>query len=195
MNTGTPAGSAQHEPLPSAGSHQHAPITVNSGPAAVLDASGTFLSRMAHFSPQQAQTAAVLVLTLFVCAVLGWQMYAGRQVQAETLGLVIRSMESESEKNRAANASEFSQNRASFSAEARSNREAFADNTKLTIASHQKLAQELGKLEQVVSGLNSAIVDLRKKLPPEETSHTAPPPRSTGPRDGTANSHPPARGS
>lgn len=180
-------GSATHPvPGPQTGSQTHQPIQVNTGPAATLDAAGSFLSKISGFSPQQAQTAAVLVLTLVICSLLGWQMWAGRQVQAETLALVIRSMEMESEKNRAANAVEFERNRATFASEGKANREAFADNTKLTVASHQKLAQELGKLEQVVTGLSGAVTELKKKLPPEEVSvYTAPRPHATGPRDGS----------
>ena len=154
--------SAQHVPLP-----PPAPVVVNTGPGAIADAAGTFVGRMAHFTPQQAQTASLMVLTLFVCVILGYQLYSHQQIQAETLGLVIRSMESEAEKNRAANTAEFERNRGAFAAEAKANRDAISDNAKMTIASHQKLSIELGKLEQVVSGLSATIADLRKKLPPQ----------------------------
>ncbi len=132
-------------------------INVQTGPAAVADAAGNFLSKISGFSPQQAQTVAALLLTLFICAVLGYLIYSARMSQSETLALIIRSMESESEKNRAANAAEFEKNRA-----------ALADSTKMTLQSHQKLSVELGKLEQVVSGLATTINNLQRKIPAPE---------------------------
>ena len=182
------SGTAPDLPLPPPhpGSQTHTPVTVNAGgAAATIDAAGSFLSRLSGFNEKQAQTVAVLVLTLVVCTLLGWQLYSGRQIQAETLAIVIRSMESEAEKNRAANAVEFERNRATFTQESKANRDALADTTKLSIASHQKLAQELGRIEQVVSGLVVAINELKKKLPPEEVNvYTVPRPRLTGPREG-----------
>ena len=163
------------------------PVVVNTGPAAVADAAGSFITRMAHFTPQQAQTASVLVLILFVCSMMGYQFFMAHNAQAETLALMIRSMESESEKNRTTTQMEFERNRNNFANEAKANREAFAENTKLTIASHQRLSTELGKLEQVVTTLSTSISDLRKKIPPHEDEVVAPHPRLKVLRDAEPN--------
>lgn len=162
-NPGTPPGSATHQPLPQP---QPTQVIVHPGVGGAIDAGGNFLQKVSGFNPQQAQTVAVIVLTLFVCGILGYMLWSGQRSQAETLAIVIRSMESESEKNRMAISVEFDRNRQSFERESKASREAVDNTGKLTLASHQALSRELGKLEAGLSELKMAITTLRMKLPP-----------------------------
>ena len=157
-------------PEPAPGTATHPVLTVNSGTAGAIAAGESFISKLAHFSPQQGVMLLALALTLFVC----YLTVDGRAHSSETMAMFIRSMESENErtraanageaeKNRTVNAAEFERNRAIFAAEAKSNRDSFAENTKLTIASHQKLSQELGKLEEIMKMLSESVNAFKKK--------------------------------
>lgn len=184
-------GTAPHQnapPAPPAAPAQN--IIVTGGIPAAVEAGGNLLTKVSGFTPQQAQTAAVLVLTLFMCGILGYQMWSGQRSQAETLSLVIRSMESESEKNRAANAIEFERNRLAFERESKLSRDAISDTGKLMLTSHQKLAQEMGRFESTMGRIDGtmgelkvAITALRQKLPPQEDGEICPLPRPVGSGD------------
>jgi septal ring factor EnvC (AmiA/AmiB activator) len=130
-------------------------------------------------SAEQQRGVVVLVLTGFLLWLVYDSLAANRVSEAERNAMVMRVVESEGEKNRRA-------------ADEASNRAATAVNesTKLIVASHQRLAVELGKFEQRVADLTAAnakleqrlaelsaeLAALRKKLPPSEVQ-AAPAPR------------------
>lgn len=123
-------------------------------------------------SAEQQRGFVALVLTGFLL----WMAYdavtAGRRAEGERTIMMLRAFESEGEKNR----------------------RAADDASKLIIASHQKLAVELGKLEARVADstrqnqqleariaeLSGVVTELRKKLPPSEVN-AAPAPRMKPP--------------
>lgn len=159
----TPPGSATHHPLPN---QQPPPVVVNTGTAGAIEAGGNLFSKLGNFTPQQAQTAAVLFLTIFVCFVMGYQFYSGQRSSSETMALLLRTMESEAEKNRATNQTEFERNRLLFQTESKMNRDSTSDLVKLSVESNQKLSTELTRLEQSVRGLDASVRELKLKLPP-----------------------------
>lgn len=126
---------------------------------------------LAGFTPAQAQTLAVLGLTVFICAAMGYlgnlmiqnqreMMKQGQDGQRESVGLLARTIESESEKNRLA----------------------IESNTKLVVGSTQAVAVTLGKLQTTLNSLEQRLGRLEEKIgklaPPEhEMGATAPMPR------------------
>lgn len=145
--------------VPQAQPQQQQPVVVNNNNGtipAVLDAGGAIVTRLGAFSPQQALTVAMLLLMVFVCSMMGYQTFAGQRQNAETTAILLRSMESESEKNRMATATEFERNRVSLN-----------ETAKATLSSYQQLVRELGKLEQAVTQLNSSVNELRRKMEDE----------------------------
>ncbi len=130
-------GSAGHIPLPQSTT---APVVVQTGTAAIVDSAGNVLSRVSGFSPQQVITVAVLLLILFICGVLGYLILDAQRNRTETLAILIRTMESEAEKNRSM-----------LATEQRANRDAITESGRLMVSSNERLASELGKLAAVVS--------------------------------------------
>lgn len=107
---------------------------------------------------EQQRGMVALVLTFFLMWFVYDSVQEGRRAENERTALVIRAFEGEGEKGR----------------------QAVESVGKLTVASHQKLAAELGKLEsrladmaqanarleQRVGELTAALAGLQKKLPP-----------------------------
>jgi|SRR5690348_43433 len=126
---------------------------------------------LAGFTPAQAQTLAVLGLTVFICAAMGYlgnlmiqnqreMMQQAQMAQKEAVGLLARTIESESEKNRMA----------------------IDSNTKLVVGSTQAVAVTIGKLQVTLASLETRLATLEMKIgklaPPEhEEATTAPAPR------------------
>jgi hypothetical protein len=134
-------------------------------------------------------------IALALTALLAWlvldlmrdgrdQRHLDRANEVERTAMMVRAFESESEKGRQAV-------RDIAAAQAAGQKELVG----LTVASHQKLAAELGKLEQRISDLtaingkltqqmnelNAALGELRKKLPPPESEVCPLPVRFRGP--------------
>lgn len=131
-------------------------------------------------SAEQQRGVVAIGLTIFLVWFVWDSVNEGRRAESERTALISRTIESEGEKNRQV-----------VVENAKLTVGAVGDNTKMMIASHQKLASELGKLElrlgdltaasrtlgQQVQELNNAITELRKKMPPGEVYHHAPMPR------------------
>lgn len=129
--------------------------------AEVLDAGGGFLTRVGKMTPAQAQTAILVVLTLAMCFFI-WNGDRNRNVlESDRVALLLRTQESEAEKNRTMMAAEFAANRAAFAGEGKVNREAVMEVSRMMMESQRKLAVEITRLEEAVSGL-------RRKLPQNE---------------------------
>lgn len=129
---------------------------------------------LAGFTPAQAQTLAVLGLTVFICGAMGYlgnlmiqnqreMAMQAQMAQKESVGLLARTIESESEKNRMA----------------------IDSNTKLVVGSTQAVAITIGKLQVTLTSLESRLAQLEAKIgkigaPPEhehEQTSMAPAPR------------------
>lgn len=120
-------------------------------------------------SAEQQRGLVALVLTGFLMWFVWDAVNQGRRAESERTALMVRAFESEGEKSR----------------------QAVSDVGKLTVASHQKLTMELGKLESRLGDMNTQmndlktqiqylgtmVAELKKKLPPMEVFDFAPMPR------------------
>lgn len=125
---------------------------------------------------EQQRGVVAIVLTIFLMWWVWDSVNEGRRAENERTAMMVRAFESEGEKSR----------------------QAVNDVGKITVASHQKLAAELGKLELRLADMNTTtqrleqrvgelqkqmmelgavITELRKKMPPSEVN-MAPPPKA-----------------
>jgi hypothetical protein len=149
-----------------------------SGFAGWIDAGGNVAERVAKLTPQQALTLVAVVLMFVLCYLLGVRDYRSAGADAERVALLMRVQESEAEKNRLMMSGEFQNNRAAFTTEGKANREAVMEVARLMQASQQATNAEVAKLSTQVQLLTAAIIDLKRKLPPEEAA--VPMPRAKG---------------
>jgi len=150
------------------------PIVHRTRTGEIIDSGTGLIKTVGGFSAQQAQTLAALGLTIFVCVAVLWlgslmvqnQKDMSRQAQdgqREAVGLLARTIESESEKNRLA----------------------IDSNTKLVVGSTQAVAITIGKLQVTLTNLEQRLGTLEAKIsklaPPEpEMGVTAPAPHPKG---------------
>lgn len=87
-------------PTPAPESGEHQPPARRTRTAEIIDAGTGAIDRVGRLSPQQAQTAVMIAMTLFVCGTCGYLIYAAERSKNEVVGMMLRSVESEGERNR-----------------------------------------------------------------------------------------------